>query len=213
MAFVDQTKYPSRRAISITGVVLVHAALGYALVTGLAYKVIRERITVLWAEQIDAPKIPPPLPKQPPKTKQDPVTVPEKIEVPTQPTAGREQWTPQKDAGLEQPAKPTEKPVLPVLARTAQVKGDRTSWVTTEDYPASSIRDGEEGKVAISVGVGVNGRVTSCQVTKSSGYLALDEATCRYYAKRARFAPALTADGIAVESSYADGIRWRLPTE
>ena len=47
----------------------------------------------------------------------------------------------------------------------------------------------------------------------SSGYAALDEATCRNYAKHARFVPALGADGMPVESSYVDRVRWQLPAQ
>jgi protein TonB len=92
-----------------------------------------------------------------------------------------------------------------------QVKGNRANWVTSEDYPAAAIRDGEEGAVAISVRVGADGRVISCQVTASSGHAALDEATCRVYSKRAHFTPALAADGAPVETGYADRVRWQLP--
>jgi protein TonB len=60
---------------------------------------------------------------------------------------------------------------------------------------------------------GADGRVLGCQVTESSGRQALDDATCRYYAKRARFTPALSVDGTPVESSYSDRVVWRLPEE
>jgi protein TonB len=211
MAFADR-RLDTRKAVSVGGVVLIHLAIGYAFISGLALKVIPVEPWKTWVIPIK-PKDPPPPIKQKQQTKLEPVTIPKDIEVKTLPAGDSKPWIPATDPGLQQPAKPIEKPAPPILARTVQVKGDRTSWVTTEDYPASSIRDGEEGKVAISVAVGANGRVTSCQITKSSGYVALDEATCRYYAKRARFVPAQTADGTAVESSYADGIRWRLPTE
>ena len=61
--------------------------------------------------------------------------------------------------------------------------------------------------------VGTNGRVTSCKVTRSSNYVALDQATCRFYAKRARFTPALAEDGTPVEASYVDRVRWQLPAQ
>jgi protein TonB len=212
MAFVDLGKYSSRRAMSVAGVVLVHAALGYALINGLAYKVIKERITVLWAEEIEAPKVPPPILK-------DPVIKKTKISVPDDPIV-------KTSPGLETPIIYKTEPLPqtipddggistapPQYARTPQVKGDRTAWVTTEDYPPEAVRNGEVGRVEIMVRVGINGRVASCQITASSGHRALDEATCYYYTKRARFLPALTTDGMPVEASHADRVRWQLPAE
>jgi protein TonB len=211
MAFADR-RLDTRKAVSVGGVVLIHLAIGYAFIAGLALKVIPIQQFKTWAFPVPAPKAPPPPIKQKQQTKPEPVTIPKDIEVKTPPTGDNPPWIPAKDPAPPQ-TKPIEQPAPPVLGPTVQVKGDRTSWVTTDDYPSSSIRDGEEGRVAISVRVGANGRVTNCQVTKSSSHILLDEATCRFYAKRARFAPAQATDGTAVESSYADSVRWQLPTQ
>ncbi len=212
MAFVDQGKYPSRRAISIGGVILVHLAIGYALITGLAYQVIKKQITVIWAEEIEAPKAPPPIPKDPP-TKKTKINIPVDPLVKTDPTPGQPPIFHQDPVSQQIPDEGKSTALPPQYARPLQVKGDRTSWVTTEDYPTEEIRSGNEGRVEILVRVGANGRVTSCQVTASSGHPALDEATCRFYAKRARFVPALAADGTPVEANHADRIRWQLPAQ
>jgi protein TonB len=210
MAFADR-RLDTRKAVSVGGVVLIHLAIGYAFISGLALKIIPPEEWKTWVIPIK-PNTPPPPIKQKQQTKPAPVTIPKDIEVKTPPTSDNPPWNPPVDPGPPQ-TKPIEQPAPPVLARTVQVRGDRTDWVTTDDYPSSSIRDGEEGRVAISVRVGANGRVTNCQVTKSSNHILLDEATCRFYAKRARFAPAQAADGTAVESSYADSVRWQLPAQ
>ena len=210
MAFIDQN-LRSRRTISVSAVIAVHLAIGYALVTGLAYEVIKQRITVMWAREIPAPKIPSP-----------PVHQKQKIE---------KQWTVPKGPLVKHPAGtdtgpvpqadptpkvPEQKPAPlspPTYSRSVQPGRDHATWVTPDDYPPSSVRNDEEGAVRISVRVGTDGRVLSCQVTASSGYSDLDQATCRYYSRRARFTPALSADGTPVESSYNDRVVWRLPAQ
>jgi protein TonB len=213
MAFVELGQYPSRRAISLASVVLVHVALGYAFVNGLAFKVIRERITVMDGYNVEEKKPPKEIPKE------DPV----KREIKHVPPLDVDIVIPRVDEGLEihmppkqPPAKPDEGAKVtppPQLGRTLQVKGDRASWVTTDDYPSDAIRNGQEGRVQITVQVGANGRVTSCQVTHPSGVESLDTAACYYYSKRAKFLPAQAMDGTPVASSRVDWVKWQLPAE
>jgi protein TonB len=213
MAFVDLGKYSSRRAVSVTGVVLVHAALGYALINGLAYKVIKERFKVFIVDQIEAPKVPPPIPPETVVDRRTKITAPEHPIVDTAPgpdTPIIDQTEIRQPTIVQDPGPST---ALPPYARTLQVKGDRTAWVTTEDYPPESVRNGEEGRVAFTVKVGTNGRVSSCQVTASSGYPALDKAACSYYTRRGRFLPSLASDGTPVEASRPDSVRWQLPAQ
>jgi len=67
--------------------------------------------------------------------------------------------------------------------------------------------------VGIDVTVGMDGRVSACSVTASSGSDVLDQATCRLYARRARFQSALDDDGKATVGHYADRIRWTIPQQ
>ena len=91
------------------------------------------------------------------------------------------------------------------------MRGNRGAWITNDDYPPAAIRAEEQGTVGISVAIGTDGRVTSCRVTAPSGSSALDQATCRLYAQRARFTPARDAGGAVVEGRYSDRVRWELP--
>jgi len=209
MAFVDQG-ISSRKAVSVGGVVLIHLAIGYAFVNGLAFKFIpRDEPPMILLPPIAAPEPPPPIPPDPrPKQKvPDPLPLPDPFPIPRVPgpISG-----PDLTQLPKQPADPVP-PKPPSLSRQLQAKGDRASWVTTDDYPAEAVRNGEEGRVGITVRVGANGRVTDCQVTSPSSYASLDQAACYYYAKRARFLPALAADGTPVEASRADWVRWQLP--
>ena len=56
-----------------------------------------------------------------------------------------------------------------------------------------------------------DGRVSGCTITGSSGYSALDAATCALVIKRAKFQPARGGEGEPVAGSYSNAIDWQLP--
>jgi protein TonB len=71
------------------------------------------------------------------------------------------------------------------------LKGD----LYDSDYPDWAQRDRISGTVHFRFLVGVNGRVSNCTVTRSSGSPRLDEMTCRLIEKRFRYAPSRDARG------------------
>src|ERR1700682_5652264 len=93
MDFARQQRDPARHVIGIAFVVLVHAIVIYALVTGLARKaieVIKKPLTATIIEEIKVPPPPPPPPPpkrviEPPKALQ-PFVPPPDVPVPTQTT-------------------------------------------------------------------------------------------------------------------------------
>lgn len=82
---------------------------------------------------------------------------------------------------------------------------------SSDDYPASAARAGEEGAVGFRLDIGKEGRVAACTVTRSSGSSALDATTCRLLTSRARFSPALDRKGRPTADSFDGRIVWRLP--
>ena len=56
--------------------------------------------------------------------------------------------------------------------------------------------------------VAENGRVPSCQVTRSSGLKWLDDLTCRLIVQRYRFRPAHDAEGEPFESVIVENETW-----
>ena len=91
---------------------------------------------------------------------------------------------------------------------------ERNKLVVSKFYPPTSIRRGEEGTVKFAIVVGRDGKLDGCQVTNSSGYAALDKATCdmmlsgatgqvRRYDDKRRMA--YTREGL-VEWSLPDGV-------
>jgi protein TonB len=85
------------------------------------------------------------------------------------------------------------------------------SYFSNDDYPASAVRHGEEGRVEFCLQVGRNGLVASCTILSSSGFADLDEAACRIARERVRFVPAHDARGNAVEDRVRGAVRWVLP--
>lgn len=67
-------------------------------------------------------------------------------------------------------------------------------------YPAMSRRLGEQGKVIVSVLVGIDGLPKSARIKQSSGFDRLDEAA-REYIMRCRFVPG-KVNGVVQAMSY-----------
>jgi protein TonB len=68
-----------------------------------------------------------------------------------------------------------------------------------------------EGTVGYRLVIGTNGRVASCELTRPSGNKALDDATCRLIASRARFEAATDETGAKVMGTYTGSVRWEIP--
>jgi protein TonB len=90
-------------------------------------------------------------------------------------------------------------------------KGDLRSLFSGDDYPAIAQARGEQGTVRAELAVDDRGRVTGCSIRQSSGFAALDNATCRILQRRARFTPARDVDGKAIpDKIMTPAVVWRL---
>ena len=77
------------------------------------------------------------------------------------------------------------------------------------DYPEESLRRRSQGRVVVRIDVSPEGRITACLPIASSGDRALDSTTCRIILERARFTPAIGADGRPVAARIAATVTWR----
>jgi TonB family protein len=100
---------------------------------------------------------------------------------------------------------------LPIGPRALSPRGTPGSWASADDYPRLGLINKWEGTTAFRLDVGKDGRVSDCQVTSTSGYALLDEATCRLIRRRARFNPALNENGNPISWGYASRVRWNIP--
>jgi periplasmic protein TonB len=76
------------------------------------------------------------------------------------------------------------------------------------DYPRGLGEAGIEGIVAVRYAVAVDGRVSDCVITHSSGSAVLDETTCRLIEQRFRFSPSRDAAGRPVRSFIVENHSW-----
>lgn len=108
---------------------------------------------------------------------------------------------------------PIPDPTPSFAPRGPRTRGEPGRWVTNDDYPSREATLDHEGLTRVRLGVGTNGRVTDCAVTASSGWPTLDQATCTWLTRRARFDPATDSAGEVTTGSYNTSVRWRLPDE
>jgi periplasmic protein TonB len=219
MAYADQEGMSTNRLVSIIIVVLLHAFLGYALVTGLAYdavKSIKEKMTVVDVKEEEPPEEEEP-PPEPEKQIEPPVVSPPPlVRTVTPPPTVRTVDTPPPAAPIvptaapPAPAAPPPPPPPAGPTSGAQPKGNPGNWANTDDYPSRALQQEREGTTGFRVTVGTDGRVIDCQITQSSGHPDLDAATCTNVKRRARFSPALQ-NGQPVQGSYSNRVRWQIP--
>ncbi len=207
--------------VSIGLVVLLHALLGYAFITGLAYNVIKKVATD--TKVFDVAEEPPPPeekpPPPPPETKVEPppmVAPPPIVSAPTVSTPTIVTVPQAPAAPVITPTAPPAPPPppKPALQARAQERGNSSSWVTTEDYPSRALREGTEGVSGVAWDVDATGKVVNCHVTASSGSPELDDAACKNITRRGRYKPALDSAGTAIASSgFSRRVRWQIPKE
>jgi len=218
MAYADREVSGNRIAAFVV-VALIHVVVGYALVTGLAYEGIKQvmkKVTTVDIKKDEPKKEPPPPPKKvaaaPPI-----VAPPTKINVNVAPPPLEVVTTP-----------PPAAPIVPVIAPPAPVpappppkfqpkqptpRGAPGNWANSNDYPSGPLRREEEGITRFRVTVGADGRVTSCDVTGSSGSKELDSTTCSLITRRGRFNPATDGEGHPTTGSWSSSVRWQIPKD
>lgn len=216
MAYADQ-RMSSSKIVAIVIVALIHAVLGYAFVTGLAYNVVKNVAQDLNVFDVqdeppppeeeppppppDRPIEPPPVVAPPPIVQTNVAPPPQIVAVPTPPPT----ITPTPVAAPPPPPPP------PTVNKAAAARGNPASWISDADYPASAIRAEAEGTTGISWDINAQGRVENCVVTSSSGNADLDRAACSAMTRRGRYTPALDQNGQPMRSKASRRITWRLP--
>ena len=217
MAYADQ-EMSSNKIISIVLVVIIHLLLGYALVTGLAYNAVKkvasqlDMIDIQEEEPPEEPEEPPPPPPEKP-IEPPPVVSPPPIVAPVvapRPVIRTVPTAPPPPAPVVAPPPPPPPPPPPQRANP-EPRGNPGSWANANDYPSRALREEREGTTRFRLTVNADGRVSDCQITGSSGHADLDEAACKNLTRRARFKPALDANGNPTTGSYSNAVRWQIP--
>lgn len=204
-----------RHGLGLGLVVLLHALLLWALLSGLGRTITRQAQVVVDAVLLseDKPAPPPPaspLPAPPVKTPPPvpPTVAPPMVPLPPSPNAVTVAPAPAVPAVTAVP--PAAAPAAPVSrgepVRTAA--GVNAANCEKPEYPSASRRLEEEGTVHLRFLVGVDGKVIQSEVDKSSGFKRLDEAARAGLAK-CQFRPA-TVDGKPEQAWASIRYTWRL---
>jgi len=219
MSYAQRKQLSGNPALSIFLTVAVVGSLMYAIVTGLAYDVIKktaEQLKVIDVEQKPPPpQQPPPPPKDMPKVPPPPVTPPPLVQVNAPPPPIQTVTAPPPPYIPPVVAAPPPPPAPPPPARKVQsaesAKGDLRTLFSPDDYPASAQSANAEGTVRAELTISATGQVVSCNITQSSGNSALDSTTCNILRRRAKFTPARDSNGNpTTDTVETPPIRWQL---
>jgi periplasmic protein TonB len=206
---------------ALTMVILLHtAAIGALAMSKI--EVVRNSFNptkVIDIKELDPPPQVPPEPvkqrRQEPRIDQQRPIVP----ILDEPAFKLEPLPPQPQITLNRPIEqiaPPPPPPQPQPSRTVEPARARTNlpyYISDQDYPASAIRNEEQGTTRFQLNVDARGRVSQCSIIASSGSAALDNATCRIMKSRAKFSPARDGYGNATTDVVTAGIKWVLPDE
>jgi len=179
MDYARQQRNPSRHLIGIGGVVLFHALVIYALVTGLARKVVevvKGPIEVKVIEEVKTPPPPPEVVPPPPKMAAPPppfipppeVNIASPSQAPTITAVSRDA-PPTTALPPIQPPAPAAAPPPPTGPRSARVVCPNYVEVMSKiAYPREALLDGIEGEVLIEFTVAGDGQIKNVEIKSSS---------------------------------------------
>ncbi|MEL6878227.1 MAG: energy transducer TonB [Pseudomonadota bacterium] len=228
MSYVTQKQ--THQPVAILGAIGIPAAFAGLLVVGLAVKaVVNDAIDDGFTGVTVTPTIPPPPPKPIEEPDPSPKTQPSETitYAPETPFPN-----PSQPSGVETTGELTpfdgdidlggvdtgdlgigdgigSKPAFdPIAAKPAN---NPSRWVTDRDYRSSWVRRDLSGTAGFLLQISASGRVTDCSITSSTGHKALDAATCKLIAKRARFDPAMDGNGAPTAGTYRSSVNWQLP--
>jgi len=194
MDFTQDGKNPSNNVVGISVVVVLHVFIVYALLTGLARKVVEVIQQPVETKIIEEFKPPPPPPPE------------VKVQAPPQDNVIAA-VTNVKPATNDLPtsvAQPSATGEAAPAHTSAKIAGN----CEKPEYPRTSLRNEEEGVVTVKLTIGADGNVVDSAVEKSSGFKDLDRATVKAWSL-CHFTPAM-ADGKAVQSSTRMQYVWKL---
>lgn len=86
-------------------------------------------------------------------------------------------------------------------------------WMTNADYPESPRQRGEQGALRFRLTIDESGKPNKCEISKSSGSIAIDNLTCALMMRRAKFKPARDAKGAVIPSIYSQTTTFQIMGE
>ncbi len=102
----------------------------------------------------------------------------------------------EKHKNLTQPVKPLKSP---------------GEWIVASDYPLQMLVAGQPALVSFRLSVGADGVPTACHIQATTRPKEFDDAVCKSVMRRARFSPAIDAEGMPLASYYQNSVYFRIP--
>ncbi|MCT2559898.1 energy transducer TonB [Tsuneonella sp. YG55] len=84
-------------------------------------------------------------------------------------------------------------------------------WLNASDYPKDLLQVGAQGLVWIRLNVDENGNPTACEVQQKTDPPGFADVVCQQVMKKARFRPALNAEGKPMKSYWRTSVRFKSP--
>lgn len=211
MDYAQQQRDPTKHLVGLAIVAALHVLIIYALVTGLARKVvdvIKKPIETKIVEEAKPPPPPETPPPPPPKlnTPPPPFIPPPEVNIAIAPpptaTITSVTSTPPPPVAAIAPAPPPRPAVKtpPVI--------DAARNCAKPEYPPASARAEETGTVTVRFVIDTDGKAIQSQVVRSSGHKRLDEAA-RAALSLCHFTPG-TVDGKPERSTVDIQYVWKL---
>ncbi|MBK9520586.1 MAG: TonB family protein [Rhodocyclaceae bacterium] len=199
----------SRRSASFAAVVVFHIVLVYALVNGLARKIVEVVQAPLETKIIEEVKPPPPdKPPPPPPPRMaappPPFIPPVEVRIDTPPPV-------QSSISAVSSVKPANEAPIPRPVVTGPSRSPAVvdaSKCSKPAYPPASVRAQETGLVVLQFLIGADSSVIESKIERSSGFRRLDEAA-RQALSLCKF-KAGTEEGKAVQSWARIEYLWKL---
>ena len=182
MNFTEYERNPTKQWIAIAFVIVFHVWIIYALVTGLARKiveVINQPVETRIIEAVKPPPSPEPPKPPPPKRLAPPPPYVPPPEVPVQQPPPQNTITAatnkKPDTPVMLPIQAVEAPLAPRVPVRVPAVVDAKACDKPE-YPRKSLRNEEQGTVTLAFLIGLDGQVVDSRVENSSGSKDLDQA-------------------------------------
>ena len=211
------------RAKSLIAVIIIHVAIGYALVSSMGMDVAKTMTAGLKVIDVTAPPAPEPVPDAKPEKVEEAAASPDNLKaeatqiVAPKPVVKYEKISPVvaapiAGAGNDNDAGASDRSGSGFgsggqgegFGGGGIMTGPRhlSGAITRRDIPRSVWKSANRGNVVAYFTVGTDGRASECSIRQSSGHPVLDATTCRLIEQRFRFEPARDARGQAVARPY-----------
>lgn len=96
------------------------------------------------------------------------------------------------------------------LTRRATPRTNPAKWMNSSDYPVDMLMLGKRAIVQFRLDVDTTGKPTGCHIQQSTRPKAFDDAVCAAIMRKAKFHPALDADGRPVASYWMTSVNFHI---